>query len=368
MKVAVTGATGLLGVPLCAHLASRPNFEAVRVSRADWNSSQALIRAFADCEALIHLACINRASEAEVEAENRKLTDLLLGALPQTKIRTLLFASSVRAEREDAFGKSKRETESRLAEYGKSCNVRVRTLRLPNLFSETGRPFSNSVVATFAHQIVRGEKSEINTDSALEITDAHSASRWILSELEGTPGPLSTTRISIPELHAKMQTLWTGYLSGQIPPPVTPLDRPLFNVLRAHAFPRLYPMAATVRQDPRGHLFELFRARSEGQSFISSTQPGHTRGNHFHLEKFERFCVFSGKARILIRKLFTKETQSFDVDGANPSFVDIPTLHTHSITNIGSSPLWTVFYADEFFDPNRPDTFPEKVEDGRWLA
>jgi UDP-2-acetamido-2,6-beta-L-arabino-hexul-4-ose reductase len=364
MKVAVTGATGLLGIPLCAQLASRSDFQPLPIPRAAWKSTATLAQAIGDAEALVHLACLNRATEAEVTEQNALLTETLIEALARTRVRRVIFASSTRAERDDAFGKSKRETERQLATLG----LQIRSLRLPNLFSETGRPFSNSVVATFAHQITREEKCEINKEAEIDLCSAYSASESVISELQGTTQSPRTHRISLEKLHETMRTLWKSYKDGLIPPPLSPLDRPLFNVLRFHAFPAQYPLPVNVKQDPRGHLFELFRARSEGQAYISSTEPGHARGNHFHLQKFERFCVFSGRARIQIRRLFSSQIHTFEVDGTHPTFVDIPTLHTHSIVNTGSSPLWTAFYADELFDPNRPDTFPEKVEDGRWLA
>ena len=97
-----------------------------------------------------------------------------------------------------------------------------------------------------------------------------------------------------------------------------------------------------------------------GQSFVSWTEPGFTRGNHFHFRKIERFCVLQGQAEIKIRRLFSEHTHVFRNDG-RPLMIDMPTLHTHNIKNVGAEPLVTLFWANEIFDPQAPDTYSEQV-------
>ena len=94
---------------------------------------------------------------------------------------------------------------------------------------------------------------------------------------------------------------------------------------------------------------------------MSTTLPGVTRGNHFHLGKVERFLVLQGDAVIRIRKVLSQDVVEFAVKGSVPQAVDMPTLHTHSIENVGSTPLVTAFWTHDFFDPNNTDTFAEPV-------
>ena len=94
---------------------------------------------------------------------------------------------------------------------------------------------------------------------------------------------------------------------------------------------------------------------------MSTTNPGITRGDHFHLHKVERFLVLQGQATIRVRKIFSNEVWEYHVDGQNPSPVDMPTLHTHSIQNTGKEPLLTLFWTHDLFDPDNPDTFFDKV-------
>jgi UDP-2-acetamido-2,6-beta-L-arabino-hexul-4-ose reductase len=89
--------------------------------------------------------------------------------------------------------------------------------------------------------------------------------------------------------------------------------------------------------------------------------PNITRGNHWHLKKIERFLVVGGSGTIRLRRLFSDEVLSFNVDGNEPAYIDIPTMHTHSITNIGDTAMQTLFWSNEIFDPVNPDTYPEAV-------
>ena len=98
-----------------------------------------------------------------------------------------------------------------------------------------------------------------------------------------------------------------------------------------------------------------------GQCFVSTTRPGITRGNHYHRHKLERFLVVQGEAVIRIRKLLTSDVTQYRVSGINPSYVDMPALHTHNITNTGNSDLVTLFWSHEIFNPNAADTFAESV-------
>ena len=115
------------------------------------------------------------------------------------------------------------------------------------------------------------------------------------------------------------------------------------------------------RQDARGSLWEVARAQGTGQTFVSWTEPGVSRGNHYHRHKVERFAVLSGSGRIRLRRLFTPDVHTYDLSGEAPGYVDMPTFCTHSIENTGSVPLLTLFWSGELFDPQNPDTWSEPV-------
>jgi UDP-2-acetamido-2,6-beta-L-arabino-hexul-4-ose reductase len=114
--------------------------------------------------------------------------------------------------------------------------------------------------------------------------------------------------------------------------------------------------------DTRGSFFEVIRTHGgSGQSSFSTTEPGISRGDHFHRRKIERFTVLAGTATISLRKLFSTEVYEFQVTGERPVAVDMPTMWTHKITNTGADPLYTSFWTNEIFNPTASDTIPEPV-------
>jgi UDP-2-acetamido-2,6-beta-L-arabino-hexul-4-ose reductase len=116
------------------------------------------------------------------------------------------------------------------------------------------------------------------------------------------------------------------------------------------------------RADARGELFECGRSHGgSGHAFVSSTVPGATRGEHFHLRKVERFVVLRGRARITLRRVLTDEVVTFMADGESPVALDMPTMWAHNITNTGDGELVTLFWTNTVFDAAHPDTYPEQV-------
>jgi len=375
-RIAITGAAGFLGWHLRCALRMRGWPDPVLVDRARFEDAAGLRDALAGVETVVHLAGLNRGPEAEVEAGNPRLAGLLVQALQagaSTRERAhLLFSSSTHAgdpaghpgAASTAYGRSKREAGAILGEWAASTGARYTDIRFPHLFGEHGRPFYNSAVATFCHQLAVGDTPKILVDGEVELLHAQSACDLILDAIDaGATGTLSPPgrRMPVSEALAKLQAMHATYADGTLPRLDTPFDLDLFNTLRAYRFPLHYPGRIQLRTDPRGRLFEALKSGHGGQCFASSTHPGQVRGNHFHRRKIERFLVASGQATIRVRRLFTTDTHAFDVGGDAPVYIDMPTLHTHDIRNTGQGELFTLFWSHEIFDPAAPDTYPEAV-------
>lgn len=161
---------------------------------------------------------------------------------------------------------------------------------------------------------------------------------------------------------ARIERMIELYGSDIVPPLNEPIDLRLFNTLRSYMFPDFYPRRLQLHSDARGSLFEAVRSLREGQTFLSTTRPGMTRGEHYHLQKIERFLVISGEAVIRLRRLLQDEIFEFRVSGEAPSFIDMPTLFTHNITNVGETELVTLFWSHTIFDPTEPDQYPMAVQ------
>ena len=257
-------------------------------------------------------------------------------------------------------------------------NSKFTGLVIPNVFGPFGNPYYNSVVATFCHQLSHNEQTKIDVDGELKLIYVSELVKIILEKLsevgsrQSAVGSQSsgdflchiphTSTIRVSELLKKLEKFKTDYFEQGIFPDLDiAFDRNLFNTFQCYIdHQSFFPFTLIKRTDDRGSFVETVKLNSGGQVSFSTTLPGITRGNHFHTRKAERFAVIKGKALIELRKIGTSEVLSFELDGEKPSFVDMPVWYTHNITNIGKDELYTIFWINEFFDPEDPDTFFEK--------
>lgn len=317
--------------------------------------------------AVLHLAGVNRAGTDERVRDNVLIAERLTDSLDRAGARpVIVYANSIQAGNASAFGESKQAAADHLITWGRLAGAPVADVHLPNLFGEHGRPNYNSVVATFCHLLAHGGRPEIVEDRVIDLLHAQDAVDSLLDlvyggaagvfEPQGVPLKVSTVLDKLVGFHRL-------YATGDFPDITSRFERALFNTYRSFCFPDQYPIYPQVRSDARGELFESVRAHgSQSQVFLSLTRPGITRGEHFHRRKVERFLVLHGRAVIALRRLFDDTVVKFEVSGDQPAIVDMPTMWTHSITNTGHDDLTTLFWADEIFDPERPDTYREPVE------
>ena len=364
MKIAVTGGYGMLGWHMRCRLTSMRDVTTIPVGRGAFHDASTLAKALQNADVIVHFAGMNRGSDAEIEATNVGLAEMLVQAIEPRHIPpTLIFSSSIHIDGETVYGRSKRKAGEVLAAWARRRGGRFVNLILPHVFGENARPFYNSVVATFCHQIAHDEIPQLQQDTELRLLHAQDVADRVVeligSETAGDVRPAGQP-IAVSELLARLIRLANEYYDG-IVPTSRGLDLALFNTYRSYLYPDQYPVDVVVKSDDRGRLFEALKSNGGGQVFISDTRPGVTRGNHYHRRKVERFFVLEGEAEIRIRRLFDEHVTSFTVDGRRPQYIDMPTLHTHSITNTGRGTLVTLFWANEIFDPRQPDTESEQV-------
>jgi UDP-2-acetamido-2,6-beta-L-arabino-hexul-4-ose reductase len=366
MRIGITGADGFLGWHLRSLLHGGTDDTAVPCDRGSFADDKTLNDLVATSDAIVHFAGINRGTDEEVLHGSVAITDRLIAAVHRSGRRPhVLFASSIQIERDGPYGEAKRVCAQHLQTWADGCGARFATVVLPNVFGEFGRPFYNSVVATFCYQLVHGEEPHIAADASLELIHAQDAvARFVELTHDGTVG---TVRVKghdpllVSEVLMRLQGLNVSYAGGTFPVLSDPFDLQLFNTLRSFRFPDQAQGTFEVHTDARGSLWDVARAQGAGQTFVSWTMPGITRGNHYHRHKVERFAVLHGSGRIRLRRLFTPEEYTYDLTGEAPAYVDMPTFCTHSIENIGSTPLLTLFWSSELFDAGSPDTWSEPV-------
>lgn len=361
MRILVTGGAGFLGWHTRARLQALTGHEVVAVDRPEWADLRSYARGV---DAILHIAGVNRGTDDEVERGNLELAHAVADAAAHSgSAPRIVYANSVHAGTPGPYGAGKSGAADVLADAARSLGSHFVDVRLPNLFGEHGRPHYNSFVATFVHAVVAGEVPQI-VDRQVDLLHVQSAAQALLDGLTTTQTRLDPvgTPTTVQGVYDTLHGFNDLYAAGDIPALETELAVDLFNTLRAARFPAHYPIPLTQRTDARGSLTEVVRAHGgQGQTFISTTRPGITRGEHFHLRKVERFVVVGGTGRISLRRLFTDEVVSFDVAGDAPAIVDMPTMWVHNITNTGAGELTTLFWTHELFDPSAPDTFPEPV-------
>ena len=360
-RIVLTGAGGFLGwhVRVLARALRIP--EPTVVGRDVLASPQRLADVIHGADRVIHMAGINRGEPNELAAGNVALARRLAEGVRAcgTPPKKVVFANSVQAGNGTPYGDGKAAAAALLAETTRWFGAEFDDIPLPNLFGEHGRPHYNSVIATFCRVLVDGGTPQVSGDRELDLLHATDAAGLLLGVRVGDE-PVPTMRRTVRELADRLGRFAAVYRQGEIPELADRFDVRLFNTYRSHLRPA--PLPITRHADARGALVEAVKVHSGGgQTFCSSTVPGATRGQHFHLAKVERFVVVRGEAEISMRRVLHDEVLRFRVSGDEPVVVDMPTMWAHSITNIGDDELTTLFWSQDLFNPCKPDTYAEAV-------
>lgn len=361
MRVVLTGAAGFLGWHTRLRLHAQGEHTVVPIIRASWET---LSEAIEGASALIHIAGVNRAdNEAEVRQANVALAEDVATALAGRPGIRVVYSNSTQAGNGTPYGIGKDEAAQVLSCAVQSVGGTFVDVRLPNIFGEYGRPRYNSFVATFVSACISGDSPTIqdNLVPLLHVQDAAQTLIDALTTAETRTDPQAEMR-GVQEVWDLLIEFARSYTQGEFPNLSTKFRVDLFNAYRAALFPMHYPLVLTPHTDLRGTFVETVRSRGgEGQSSISTTAPGITRGEHYHLTKVERFAVLQGRATIALRKMFTDRVIEFQVSGEYPTAIDMPTGWAHNITNTGTDTLLTQFWSHEVYRAEAPDTFPESV-------
>lgn len=369
-RVGVTGSDGFMGQNLIRYFRSlKADLELIDFDVTWFDDSGKLRDFISQCEVVVHLAGVNRHDdESYIYNRNVELADLLISAADSAGVTPyFIFSSSTQEFLNNNYGNAKKEARLKLASWAEANSVPFTGLIIPNVYGPFGRPFYNSFIATFCHLLSNGGKPEIQVDRSVGLIYVFEIAAKIYELIESPvkdPELLLpvTAEATVSEVLAKLNTFASEYLSeAKIPALQNYFDVTLFNTFRSYLVPDFYPFSLVKRVDDRGFLTEILKENTGGQVFYSSTKPGITRGNHYHTNKIERFCVVSGEGFIRMRKVGETEVHEFKVTGEIPAIIDMPVWYTHNITNTGSSDMLTLFWSNEIFNPENPDTFFEEV-------
>lgn len=396
LKIGITGQAGFIGTHLFNTLSLHPD-KYIRIPFRDefFKSEEALDAFVKQCDVIVHLAAMNRHNDPNVLYKtNIELVQKLIDAMERTNSKPYVIMSSSKQEEQDnLYGRSKRKGRELFNQWADRTGAKFTGLIIPNVFGPFGVPFYNSVISTFSYQICNKQEPKIEVDNELKLIYVGDLVNIIFSlfpadyaeknadyadivntedteSTEGTEGWLPPKVLEVPyrakykvsELLNKLQGYYDTYVVNGIFPDLADwFEVCLFNTFRSYIPKEHFPVKYNKHSDQRGIYVETMKFNSRGQVSFSTTLPGITRGNHFHTRKIERFAVIKGNASIKLQKYGTDEVIEYILEGNEPAFVDMPIWFTHNITNIGDTELLTMFWINEVYDPNDPDTYYEPV-------
>ena len=382
MKILVTGAKGFVGQNLCQALLNlqegkdrtRPDLQIDAVFQFDIDTDPALLESYCkEADFVFNLAGVNRPKDTKEFMEgNFGFASTLLDTLKKhNNTCPVMISSSIQAERDNDYGKSKKAGEDLIFAYGREVGAKVLVYRFPNLFGKWCRPNYNSVVATFCHNIANDLPIQVN-DPAIELNLVYidDVVCELLNALEGR-GTQNGDFYTVPVSHkvtlgqiAELLKQFADQPKSLVIPEQSDnsFAKKLYATYLSYLPKEKVSFPLKMNCDDRGSFTELLKTNACGQFSVNISKPGITKGQHWHHTKWEFFIVVSGHGLIEQRKIGTDEVLRFEVTGENIQAVHMLPGYTHNIINLSETEnLVTVMWANESFDPARPDTFFEKV-------
>ena len=399
MNILVTGAKGFVGKNLCAALKNiaeskdrtRPSIQVGEVFEYDIDTDPAMLDEYcAKCDFVFNLAGVNRPQNAdEFMQGNFGFATKLLNTLKKHRNTCpVMISSSIQATcigRYDSdYGRSKRAGEELLFDYEKETGAKVLVYRFPNLFGKCCRPNYNSAVATFCHNIANDLPITISDRNVqLELLYIDDLICEMLDALEGREhrctfdgintvlcdegrycaAPI-THKVTLGEIVDHLDSFKKQSSTLIMPEiPHNSFAKKLYSTYLSYLPKEKVTFPLKMNEDVRGSFTELLKTEKCGQFSVNISNPGITKGQHWHNTKWEFFIVVSGKGLIQQRKIGTDEVLNFEVCGDKIEAVHMLPGYTHKIINLSNTEkLITLMWANEQFDPNHPDTFFEVVE------
>lgn len=401
MKILITGAKGFVGRNLTENLKNirdgknrtRPNITIDCIYEYDIDSTPEELDAYcADADFVFNLAGVNRPKESKEFTEgNFGFASKLLDTLKKhNNTCPVMLSSSIQATLQGRFGTSeyglsKKAGEELFFEYSKETGAKVLVYRFPNLVGKWVRPNYNSAVGTFCNNIANDLPITVNDPSVeLEMLFIDDLIEEMLDALEGkehhcefdgvqtvlkengrycaAPVTHRATLGYIVEclkrFHSQPETLIMPAI------PYGSFEKKLYSMYLSYLPKEKVAFDLKMNCDDRGSFTELLKTADHGQFSVNISKPGITKGEHWHNSKWEFFIVVSGHGLIQERKIGTDEILEFEVSGDKIQAVHMLPGYTHNIINLSQTEkLVTLMWANEIFNPDKPDTFFQKVKE-----
>lgn len=387
MNILITGAKGFVGKNLCERLRTlrdgkdhtRPGLKVDDIMEFDIDSPEEALEEYcAKADFVFNLAGVNRPKDPEeFKKGNFGFASRLLSTLEKHGNRCpVMLSSSIQASLEgryanSPYGESKKAGEELFFEYSRRTGSKVLVYRFPNLFGKWCRPNYNSAVATFCNNLANGLPIRVdNPATELDLLYIDDLVEGMLDALEGkerTEGDYCVCqpvhKATLGEIVSLLEC-FRGQPQTLVMPeiPADSFAKKLYSTFLSYLPAEKVKFPLKMNVDSRGSFTELLRTQGCGQFSVNISEPGITKGEHWHNTKWEFFIVVSGHGLIQQRRIGSDEVLEFEVSGDRIEAVHMLPGYTHNIKNLSETErLVTVMWANEAFDPAHPDTFFEKV-------
>lgn len=369
MKVLIIGAKGFIGRNLAAALKNEKEYEVLKFNR---DTEKGLLNEY--CKAadfVFHLAGVNRSLKQEELMEvDVGLTSSLLDSLKKHhNLCPVVMVSSIQAALDNPYGRSKKAGEDLMINYGRESGAEVLIYRLPNVFGKWCKPNYNSIIATLCHNFARDLPiTEDDPDLIMKLVYIDDVVEELIRTLKGKKKGTSYF-CKVPEAHfvklGDIVSLLTFFKESRkslrIPDLSEEFAKKLYATYVSYLPQDQFGYQLTMNSDTRGSFTEFLKTEGFGQVSVNRIKPGIVKGNHWHHTKCEKFLAVSGKGIVRFREVGSAHVIEYKVSGEELEVMDIPAGYTHNIENTGNSDLVVIMWANEEFDPNRPDTYFEEV-------
>ncbi|MHC1779085.1 MAG: capsular polysaccharide biosynthesis protein CapF [Bacteroidales bacterium] len=382
MNILVTGAKGFVGKNLCAQLKNinegkDKSFGEQKVDSIfefDIDTDPTLLNEYCQkADFVFNLAGVNRPKEKrEFMSSNFGFTSTLLNTLKKYKNSCpVMISSSTQATLKNPYGESKKAGEELMFRYSKETGAKVLVYRFPNLFGKWCRPNYNSAVATFCYNIANGLPVTIsNRENELSLVYIDDLVKELVYALQGGEhregGYCNVTTFyttTLGHIVYLLNSFKENRETLEVPNMSDDFTKKLYSTYLSYLPEDQFSYPLKMNVDERGSFTEIIRTHERGQFSVNISKPHITKGNHWHNSKNEKFIVVSGKGVIRFRKVGEPDAKVIEyyVSGDKIEVVDIPTGYTHNIENLGGIDMVTFIWANEAFNPEKPDTFFEPI-------
>ena len=365
MRILVTGSNGFIGKNLVAHINQKKNFSVFHFERGD-----SLNDVIPHVDFIFHLAGENRTKDLkDFEKNNAFFTKSLCKLVEESNRHIpIIFASSIQAELDNPYGKSKLSAEVSLEKLSKETGNPVHIYRLPNVFGKWCKPNYNSVVATFCHNILNDLPIKISNKSyMLKLVHIDFLVADFLKTLDNDIRGFLRVDIN-PQYETTLDNLASLIYSFKesrnnliIEDVGIGFVRDLYSTYISFLEPNKFVYNLPSHRDDRGVFVEMLKTFNSGQFSYFTAHPGITRGGHYHHTKTEKFLVIKGDACFRFKNIISNESYEVISSGLIPQVVETVPGWSHDITNIGNDEMIVMLWANEIYNRDFPDTITYEV-------